>query len=208
MTCAAVKWGEYAFSTYWAWGCPPLRCTRRTPDPWTAAAAPWSCSAGNPSASHIRPAPWSSPRRTPPTGHAQKADRKEREWLNSKKHSKQNKNREIKSLQLPEYSQHWYLWVCVCLRGLFRCQAEAKRQRCSMFGLLQCARVKPRHPCFSHASPGTHTNTNTHTEYKCSRSYDLSRTPLFSSLIDHHYKAGFIRSRSTSDILPPGETLR
>lgn len=83
VTCAAVKWGEYAFSTYWAWGCPPLRCTRRTPDPWTAAAAPWSCSAGNPSASHIRPAPWSSPRRTPPTGHAQKADRNKREWLNS-----------------------------------------------------------------------------------------------------------------------------
>lgn len=92
------------------------------------------------------------------------------------------------SLQLPEYSQRWYLWVCVCLRGLFRCQAEAKRQRRSIFGSLQCARVKPRHPCFSHASPGTHTNTNTnaHTEYKCSRSYDLSRTTLFSSIIDHH----------------------
>lgn len=112
------------------------------------------------------------------------------------------------SLQLPEYSQHWYLWVCACLRGLFRCQAEAKRQRCSILGLLQCARVKPRHPCFSHASPGTHTNTNAHAEYKCSRSYDLSRTPLLSSIIDHHYEAGFIRSSSPSDILPPGETPR
>lgn len=65
--------------TYWAWARPPRRCTRQTPDPWTAAAAPWSCSAGNPSTSHIRPAPSSSPHKTPPTVYAQRRTDRQRE---------------------------------------------------------------------------------------------------------------------------------
>ena len=71
---------EGCLVTYWVWARPPRRCTRRTPDPWTAA-APGSCSAGNRSGSHIQPAPWSSRHKTPPAAHRRRETEIGNMWL-------------------------------------------------------------------------------------------------------------------------------
>lgn len=78
-TALKLNWLKMMFEclmTYWACAHPPLRCTRQTPDPWTAAAAPWSCSAGNRWASRTRPAPSSSPHKTPPAGYTERRSKK------------------------------------------------------------------------------------------------------------------------------------
>lgn len=155
--------------TYWAWAHLPLRCTRQTPDPWTAAAAPWSCSAGNPSASRIQPAPSSSPHKTSPTGHREReTERWDRMGEQKESRNWKTKTRRMRLLHLPCFCtvakiNLTLMLVSVCLFKRVVLVPGGGRETALLYFWLApmclCHALPPPFQSYKHRQTQAHTHT-------------------------------------------------